>query len=276
MTSPAESSYTLRRVQELLGLSRSVISGLIGAGFVTPTRGARNEHRFTFQDLMLLRTAYGLQKAKIPPRKILRSLTRLKASLPDQLPLTGMRITAVGADVAVRDRQGHWAADTGQLLMDFEVAPAEGSLAFLMSPPAEAEEAGDPAEWMVRGEALEASDPEQAESAYRRALALAPGLVDAYLNLGALLCDLRRHDEAVLLYEQALPACEPSALLHFNLGVALEDLGRLADAVASYERSLAIDPALADAHFNIARLQEQLGDVRSALRHLNTYRRLSR
>ena len=123
----------------MLGLSRSIVAGLIAEGFVAPTRGKRNEWRFTFQDLMLLRTAHALQASKIPPRRILRSLARLKATLPQELPLTGLRITAIGADVAVRDRDGQWQADSGQLLMDFDVAPVAGSVAFLAresSPPA--------------------------------------------------------------------------------------------------------------------------------------------
>ena len=129
----------------MLGLSRTIVAGLIAEGFVAPTRGPRNEWRFTFQDLMLLRTAHALQASKIPPRKILRSLARLKATLPRELPLTGLRITAIGADVAVRDRNGQWQADSGQLLMDFDVAPLAGSVAFLArdtSPPAAARRAG--------------------------------------------------------------------------------------------------------------------------------------
>jgi tetratricopeptide (TPR) repeat protein len=273
--SVAESPYTIRRVQEMLGISRAVITGLVSAGFVSPTRGARNEHRFTFQDLMLLRTAYGLQQAKIPPRKILRSLKKLKATLPEELPLTGMRITAVGADVAVRDRQGSWAADTGQLLMDFEVAPIEGSVTFLQSP-FEKIHSGDPEALLARGDTLEVGDPPAAEAAYREALRLAPGYVDAYLNLGALLCDQKRCEEAVKLYDDALTQCPPSALLLFNYAIAQEDSGRLQAAVSSYERCLQLDPHLADAHYNLGILQEQLGDARGALRHFNTYRRLTR
>ncbi|HRH90100.1 MAG TPA: hypothetical protein PLO41_24910, partial [Rubrivivax sp.] len=125
------SSYSLRRVQAMLGLSRRIVAALVAEGFVTPRRGKRNEWRFGFQDLMLLRTAHALRESRIPPRKILRSLARLKASLPQELPLTGLRITAIGADVAVRDRDGQWQADSGQLLMDFDVAPLAGSVAIL-------------------------------------------------------------------------------------------------------------------------------------------------
>ena len=142
----------------MLGLSRSIVAGLIAEGFVAPTRGRRNEWRFTFQDLMLLRTAHALQASKIPPRRILRSLARLKATLPQELPLTGLRITAIGADVAVRDRDGQWQADSGQLLMDFDVAPVAGSVAFLARDTAPPAPPGAPA-WFERGLALEATDP---------------------------------------------------------------------------------------------------------------------
>ena len=287
MTKPVEeSTFTLRRVQAMLGLSRTVVSGLISAGFVVPTRGPRNEHRFTFQDLMLLRTAYALQASKIPPRKILRSLARLKATLPATLPLTGLRITAVGADVAVRDRDGHWAADSGQLLMDFEVAPTRSgsSVAFLDHDTAEAKPHtdthtyanADADNWFQRAEALEASDPKGAERAYKEALARRPEFTDAYLNLGAMWCEAGRSDEAVALYEHALALCPPSPLVFYNRAVALEDQQRPGEAIASYERALALDPALADAHYNIGRLQEVLGDARGALRHFSAYRRLQR
>ncbi|MES2959051.1 MAG: tetratricopeptide repeat protein [Pseudomonadota bacterium] len=269
------STFTLRRVQAMLGMSRSIVAGLIAEGFVAPTRGPRNEWRFTFQDLMLLRTAHALRASKIPPRRILRSLARLKATLPQELPLTGLRITAIGADVAVRHRDGQWQADSGQLLMDFDVAPLAGSVAFLArdsSPPAPP---GGTA-WFERGLALEATDPAAAEAAYRQALVLAPDLEEAYLNLGAMLSDAGRMTELAALSDTAVTQCPTSALVHFNRAVALDHLERLPEAMASYERSLALEPTLADAHYNLGRLQEQLGDKRGALRHFSAYKRLQR
>ena len=35
--------------------------------------------------------------------------------------MSGLRITAVGSDIAVRDRSSQWEAESGQLLMDFDV-----------------------------------------------------------------------------------------------------------------------------------------------------------
>jgi len=258
----------------MLGVSRAVVMGLIDAGFVSPLRGPRNQHQFSFQDLVLIRTAQALQRANIPTRKIMRSLTRLRAALPDELPLTGLRITAVGDAVAVHDLGGPREAESGQLLMDFELVSVSSDsisrvaiLDALPTPPAP-DESDRPRRWLDRGEALEA--------AYRQALSLDPGYTDAYLDLGALLCDTGRCADAVDLYDGALQACQPSALLHFNRAIALEDQGRSEAALESYARCLDIDAAFADAHFNAARLLETCGDVRGALRHLNAYRRLAR
>jgi predicted Zn-dependent protease len=271
-------TYTIRGIQEMLGLSRGVISGLIASGFVAPSRGPRNEYRFTFREVVLLRTAVELRAAHIPQRKILASLRKLRATLPAELPLTGLRITAVGNDVTVREGGAQWHADTGQLVMDFDVAPAAGStVAFLQRTPARASPPpADAAAWFSRAEALEASDRRAAESAYRRVLAIDPTHADAYLNLGALLCESRRCDEAVALYDEALRRKPNEALLHFNRAIALEDRGDAAAALASYHTCLRLAPDLADAHYNAARLHQQLGDARQAVRHFNAYRRLQR
>jgi tetratricopeptide (TPR) repeat protein len=270
-----DAPYTLRGIQEMLGLGRSAIVGLIDAGFVTPVRGPRNEYRFSFQDVVLLRTADLLKAADIPSRRMLRSLKLLKSRLPDQLPLSGLRITAIGNDVAVRNSDAQWEAATGQLLMDFEVAATGGTVSFLQTSPIPDRPAPISAQdWFAKGERLEADDPVAAEGAYRRALELSPDHAAAYVNLGALMCEAYRCGEAVALYDQALQHCPDAPLLHFNRAIALEDEHRDADALTSYERCLALDPDLADAHYNLARLHEKLGQPQAALRHYSTYRRL--
>jgi tetratricopeptide (TPR) repeat protein len=259
----------------MLGLSRSVVSSLISAGFVAPTRGSRNEYRFTFQDVVLLRTAHHLRLAKIPSRRLLQSLKQLKEKLPDQMPLTGLRIRAMGSDVAVRNADAQWEAHTGQLLMDFEVASIQGTVSFLQRTPVDdgAPEATAQA-WFIQGEEIEDDDRTGAEAAYRRALAIAPDHADAALNLGAILCEAGRCAEALDLYDQAITLSPDEPLLHFNRAIALEDQHRDREALVSYERCLKLAPDLADAHYNAARLYEKTGDQQSALRHYSAYRRL--
>lgn len=276
MTPLDETTFTLTRVQAMLGLSRRIVTGLIAAGFVTPTRGRRNEWRFTFQDLTLLRAAHALQAQNIPARRILRSLAQLKATLPDELPRAGLRITAQGGDIAVRDRSGRLQAGSGQLLLDFDVTPVAGSVTLLeRATPGDAQ-APDAPSLFRQALALETTHPAAAEAAYLQTLALAPDCEDAWLNLGAMLDAAGRHAELARLSDAALRHCPRSALLHFNRAVAMDQLDRLDEAAAGYERSLALDPSLADAHYNLAQLHQQAGDARGALRHYSAYRRLQR
>jgi tetratricopeptide (TPR) repeat protein len=271
-------TYSLRRIQSMLGISRAVIGGLMDSGFVTPSRGRRGEYRFTFQDVVLLRTAYSLQAARISPRKILQSLRRLKATLPTELPLTGLRITAVGNEIAVKEGDAQWHVDSGQMLFDFEVKPEQGSVCVLSAAPAEDDSEDEAAtiDWFARGVELEARDRASAEAAYRQAIRQAPDHVDPYLNLGVMLCDGGRCADAVQLYRQALRRRPGEALLYFNLAVALEDLQRADEALQCYESCMHLAPTFADAHYNAARLHEQAGHTSKAIRHYSEYRRLQR
>jgi tetratricopeptide (TPR) repeat protein len=265
-------TYTLRGIQSMLRISRTVLTQLIDAGFVSPSRGKRGEYRFTFQDVVLLRTAYGLQQAKIAPRRILSSLKRLKATLPDQVPLTGLRIFAAGGEIAVREGDAQWSVDTGQRLFDFEIRPSNGAVSLLAAAPATPSAQA----WFERGVALESDDPDQAAQAYGRAIDAAPDYVDPYLNLAVMLCEAAQYAQAVELLRRAATHCAEDALVQFNLGVALEDLGRTREALRHYETSLRIAPDLADAHYNAARLCEALGEPSQAIRHYSAYRRLQR
>jgi tetratricopeptide (TPR) repeat protein len=279
-------TYSLKSVREMLGLSAGTLSRLIDAGFVTPARGPRNEYRFSFQDVVLLRTADQLLANKIPPRKVVKALTQLRRQLPSEAPLTGLRISAVGSDVAVRQGDLQWDAESQQLLMDFEVAPSgnAGAVTFITRPTPKAGLVSPQGEGpsphaeveLARAEALERSDPAAAEAAYRSVIRHAPERIDAYLNLGALLYEAGRLVDALAAYDQGLAKAPREARLHYNRALALEDLGRANDALAAYEACIALADDFADAHFNAARLYEQLGRNQLALRHFSAYRRLSR
>jgi tetratricopeptide (TPR) repeat protein len=276
----SDTPYTLRHIEEMLGFTRSVVMGLVEAGFVAPARGPRNELRFSFQDVVLLRTAFHLRAANIPPKRLLRQLKTLRERLPAELPLSGLRIKAIGNDVAVKDGDAHWGAESGQLLMDFEVAAsAKGNVAILSreatpAAPAPAQPEPNAQDWFQRGEAMEAKDLRAAEAAYRQALALAPDHVYAAVNLGALLCDAGRAADAYAVLEAAIRQQPDEPLLHYNAAIALEDLNHRREALIRYEACLRLAPDFADAHHNAAKLCEQLGDRQGALRHYSAYRRL--
>src|SRR5438309_985228 len=114
--------YTTEEVARLLGLSPAQIRSYTRAGFLSPARATRGELRFAFQDLVLLRAAKGLMAARIPAAKIRGSLRRLKQQLPRGRALSELRITAEGHRVVARDGALAWNPDSGQLVLDFDVA----------------------------------------------------------------------------------------------------------------------------------------------------------
>ncbi len=266
--------YRLPEVEQLLGLSRGTIRALIDAGFVSPQRGPRRAWLFSFQDLIVLRTARSLAEAKVPAKRITASVQALRKRLPESMPLSGLRISAVGDRVVVREGASRWQAESGQYLLAFEGDPAAGSLSIIERKREGAPQGAE--SWFERALELEAGDPEGAAQAYGRAIEADAAFVDAHLNLGLLLHDHGRLAQAELVYRDGLRACGGAPLLHYNLAVLLEDMERKEEALAEYESALSIDPRMADGHYNLALLCRDLGRPKDAIRHMAQYRRLTK
>jgi tetratricopeptide (TPR) repeat protein len=226
--------FGVREVEKLLRLPRRTIHGLVRAGFVSPARGPRQAYLFSFQDLIVLRTAQALAAAKIPAKRITKSLKELRRHLPDSMPLSGLSIGAVGDRVVVKEGASRWQAESGQYLLAFEGDPAVGDLKVI----------------------------EQVNSLAEQ------------IDRGYLLHEAGRLQEAEVVYRDALKTWGPEPLLLYDLGVLLEDLGRKAEAMESYRAALRGDPAMADCHYNLALLCEAIGRPREAIRHMAQYRRL--
>jgi tetratricopeptide (TPR) repeat protein len=267
--------YGVSDVERMLGLPRSTIRALIAAGFVTPARGPRKSLLFSFQDLIVLRTAQSLAAAKISPKRITRSLKALREQLPETMPLSGLSIGAVGEQVVVRDGAGQRQAESGQYLLAFEGDPDKGSLSVIerpAPPPAPAERT----DWFRQALALEQDDPAAAIAAYRKAVAADPRRMDARVNLGCLLHEQGRHEQAEHVYREAMAVDGEDLLCWYNLAVLLDDLQRREEAAEAYEHALRLDPSLADAHYNLGLLYDAMGRQQDAIRHMSRYRRLTR
>jgi tetratricopeptide (TPR) repeat protein len=166
--------------------------------------------------------------------------------------------------------------------MDFGVSDAvRGEVTYLaQQTPATAE--ADPGKTDVEylfaeAEAWEEWDQVGAERLYKRVLERDPAHVHAYLNLGYMLCEQARREDAVELYERAIKSCgAEDPLIFYNHAVALDGLGRAREALESYEAALDLQPDLLEAHQNAALLYAELGDKKKAIRHFNSLRRLER
>ena len=265
--------YSARDVEKLVHLPRSRIRSLVEAGFVSPARGPRNTWLFSFQDLIVLRTAQALAAANVPLRRITRSVKELRRRLPDSMPLSGLNISAVADGIVVKEGARSWRAESGQYLLGFEGDPAEGSLSILerqgAEPPTSAED------WFDRGVALETQDPEAALQAYERAIAVDAGLLKAHINLGCLLHETGHFDRAEGVYRDAMRLSGNDPVLLYDLGVLLDDMGRKNEAMEAYRAALREDRRFADCHYNLALLCERLGKPKDAIQHMAAYRRLT-
>ena len=266
-------AYGVRDVEKLLGLPRSTIRALISAGFVTPARGPRRAWLFSFQDLIVLRTAQTLVEANVPSRRITRSVRELRRHLPDAMPLSGLSISAVADRVVVRGRAGRWQAESGQYLLEFDGDPANGSLSVIERRNA-AETTESAQVWFDKAAALERTDAAAATRAYERAIAINRLFLDARINLGRLLHECGHLAKAEQAYREAVQICGNDPLLLYNLGVLLDDMDRLVPAMEAYEAALTADPDLADGHYNLALLFEKLKKPKDAIRHMARYRAL--
>jgi tetratricopeptide (TPR) repeat protein len=271
--------YTARDVAKMLDLSVGQVRSYARAGFLEPGRGPRGEYRFSFQDLVLMRTAKGLMAARIPPRKVRRALRLLKRQLPTGRPLSGVQILADGDRVVVRQDDTIWNPESGQTQFNFEVAELVDKVApharHAVEEASEAEEELDAEDWYSLGVDLEAAAPNHAREAYRRTLELDPLHAAARINLGRLLHESGQLNAAEAHYRLALTHGSTNATALFNLGVSLEDLGRRREAMQAYREAIDAEPKFADAYYNLARLLEQGGDSQAALRYLKTYRKLT-
>jgi tetratricopeptide (TPR) repeat protein len=63
-------------------------------------------------------------------------------------------------------------------------------------------------------------------------------------------------------------------LAFFDLGNVLDEMQRLDDATEAYQKAVVLVPQYADAHYNLALAYERQGHRRRALRHWLTYVRL--
>ena len=113
----------------------------------------------------------------------------------------------------------------------------------------------------------EAGKFEDAISHYEQALRINPNYAKAHYNLGVALVRLGRVPEAVRHWEQALRIEPHYAKAHNYLGNTLAQAGKFGDAIGHYEQALRIKPDYAEAHYNLGVTLVRLGRVPEAVWH---------
>jgi tetratricopeptide (TPR) repeat protein len=72
-------------------------------------------------------------------------------------------------------------------------------------------------------------------------------------------------------FQRALTANPKNALAHFNLGSVLEEMGKLEEARRNLRQAVLLEPNYGDAHYNLALVCEKLGAFPEAREHWQTY-----
>ena len=263
-------AYNTKDLERLFGLPASAVRSLARAGHISPVKRGGRLH-YSFQDLLMLRTASALRSANISAQRINRTLQTFRATLPADEALNKLSLTALGNQIAIREGKMLWESETGQYVLALDIGEAKGGLHVIARPAAAAPAASSAGELYSRALALEDANPDAARADYEACLERDPHHLEARINLGRLLHIAGRFKEAEEVYRSADKA---DPLLAFNLAVLLEDLNREREAIVAYREALALDPQLADAHFNLARLYERAKDAKASLRHLLAYRRM--
>ncbi len=263
-------AYDTKDLERLFGLPASAVRSLTRAGHVSPVKRGGRLH-YSFQDLLMLRTASALRAANISAQRINRTLKTLRTTLPTGAAANKRSLTALGNQIAVREGKMTWESESGQYVLALDLGEEKGGLHVIAKQTAAPPPVNCANDFYAKAYELEEANPEAAQAAYEACLDIDPQFTEARVNLGRLLHLAGRLDDAERVYRSA---SKPEPLLAFNLAVLLEDLKRDAEAIAAYREALALDPQLADAHFNLARLYENATDSMASFRHLLAYRRL--
>jgi protein O-GlcNAc transferase len=104
----------------------------------------------------------------------------------------------------------------------------------------------------------------EALDAYDRAIKLRPGDIEAAYNRAVALQQHGRRDEAESAYRDILRQ-SPNRFVYLNLGSLLQEQGRADEALAAIDAALALDPSYAEGHFNRGILLAQQGRLDEAI-----------
>jgi len=228
--------------------------------------------RFSFQDLVQIRTVLALLDRGVPLRRIRRSVEGVRSRIPElDQPLGQLRVWMDGSDRVVVRHEGRLMEPNGQVVLDLALAPPSSDDVAPIARPARGAAAPGPdpetaLEWFERGCQLDSEPRTAAEAieAYQRSLEADPGFADAHCNLGTVHYNQGRRDEARACYQRALELEPDHVEASFNLANLCEEEERNEMALRLYKSALRADPLYADAHLNLALLYEKLGLKRKA------------
>jgi tetratricopeptide (TPR) repeat protein len=112
--------------------------------------------------------------------------------------------------------------------------------------------------WYQKGWISVTADPDGAITDFQKTLEIQPGFAMAHRDLGIILLQKGRYEEAAVHLEQAVSLGLAHARLYNFLGIAYSRTGRYQDALKVYTKALGQEPNFAEAHLNLSYVYEKL------------------
>ncbi len=279
-----EEAYSVRQVAALFDVSERKLRYWSQTGFIRPSIREGSRVFYSFRDLIAVKVAKALLEGGTPLRRVRRSLAALSQTLPEvNASLASLRVRCEGDALVIDHHDRTYDANTGQLVLDFEVSELKTEVAQVLSLPWVGAEDIEPTtayDWFHRGCELEAqwsgspvdvSGFEAARHAYEQALELDPEFGAAWTNLGSMMAEVGENDEARSFFQRAL-GCDPDQPeAHCNLAELSLREGDADAAIAGYRQVLRLDPDWSEAHYGLARALLEVGGKAQALAHLERF-----
>src|SRR5262249_27932774 len=109
----------------------------------------------------------------------------------------------------------------------------------------------------------------EAVAAYKKAIDLHPDFAAAYNNLSNALREQKKKlGEAATAYKKAIELNPDLAEVYYNLGITLAHQKKLEEAVTAYKKAIHLSPDLAEAHCNLGHVLRDQGQFAEALTYL--------
>src|SRR5580704_11987873 len=113
-------AYSAADIQRLVDVPERLVDSLVRAGHLHPAR-LNDTVSYSFQDLLVLRTASALRAAKIPAPKIVDAVGKIREALPPGSSLNVLSVVPHGEDVVIREGSRLWESTTGQYALPLTV-----------------------------------------------------------------------------------------------------------------------------------------------------------
>jgi tetratricopeptide (TPR) repeat protein len=239
-SSPAGGPYSEDQIALHAGLRQSQLQTLSLFDVLVPVDG-----RYAYADLVVSRAVGRLVSAGVKFPKIIAAALALDER---GTSLSSVRLAEAPWGELMQVVAGALADIDGQLMLPLDGDDIDADEAFARAEACEEEgDLSSARRWYELAARLDGADP------------VIP------FNLGNVLDELGRPQEAEIAYRQALARSPGMADAWFNLGVLHENLGREDEALSSYERAFAIEPTYNDALHNAALLLMRRGRFAAAL-----------